>query len=280
MAKRNVIAQMGFNMQPLISIITVVFNGELLIADTLHSAINQSYKNIELVIIDGGSTDHTVNIANRFSANIGTLLSEKDNGIYDAMNKGIKAAKGEWVYFLNVGDSFFDSKVLSDIFVNVPAEIDLVYGKVQTVNEPTGINYINGKPVLLKDFYREYPICHQAAFFRKRTFDIIGLYDDSYKLVADSEWFVRFFKSGKGKALFVDRIVAYYDIQGASYYKRMLSQRELLRYSNQYFPFLIALSNRLLYPLIYIKVWVIRSFQHTSWFKQYREWKFKNRKAI
>ncbi|MES2561018.1 MAG: glycosyltransferase family 2 protein [Bacteroidota bacterium] len=267
-------------MQPLVSIVTVVYNGETLLADTLRSAISQSYPNIELVIIDGGSTDQTVLVARQFSEQTGTLISEKDKGIYDAMNKGIRAAKGEWIYFLNAGDSFYDKNVLADIFAYIPNDVDLVYGKVQTVNEPTGINYINGRPVTLKDFYCEYPICHQAAFFRANAFKAIGLYDDTYKLVADSEWFVRFFQSGTHKALFIDWIVAYYDIQGASYHKRMLSQRELLRYSNRYFPFTVALSNRLLYPLVYLKVWIIRSFQHTSLFKQYREWKFKNRKAV
>lgn len=266
--------------QPLISLVTVVYNGEALIADTLRSAISQSYSNIELIIVDGGSTDQTVKVAKQFSEHIGTLISEKDKGIYDAMNKGIMAAKGEWIYFLNAGDSFYDNGVLAEILSNVPPDIDLIYGKVQTVNEPTGINYINGRPVTLRDFYREYPICHQAAFFRKKAFDNIGLYNDTYKLVADSEWFVRFFQSGKYKALFIDRIVAYYDIQGASYHKRMLSQRELLRYSNQYFPFSVDLFNKVMYPLVYLKVWIIRSFQHTSWFKQYREWKFKNRKAV
>lgn len=265
-------------MQPLISLVTVVFNGEAVIKETLRSAVQQSYTNIELVIIDGGSSDATVVKAKEYSACIGTLISEKDKGIYDAMNKGIRAARGEWIYFLNAGDTFYDANVLNDIFRDVPVDVDLLYGKVQTVNEPTGINYINGRPVSLEDFYHEYPICHQAAFFRKRAFDTIGLYDDSYKLVADSEWFVRFF-SAKGKALFIDRIVAFYDIQGASYHKRMLSQQELLRYSNQYFPLRVALFNKVMYPLIYLKVWIIRSFQHTGWFKYYRGWKFRSRKA-
>lgn len=265
-------------MQPLISLVTVVYNGENLIGDTLRSAVQQSYSNIELVIIDGGSTDDTVLRAKEYAAHIGTLISEKDKGIYDAMNKGIRAAKGEWIYFLNAGDSFYDVDVLRDIFSNPSDDVDLLYGKVQTVNEPTGINYINGRAVSLKDFYHEYPICHQAAFFRKRSFDKIGLYNDTYKLVADSEWFVRFFLA-KGKARFIDRIIAFYDIQGASYHKRMLSQRELLRYSNQYFPTGIAFYNRVMYPLIYVKVWIIRSFQHTGWFKFYRKWKFRTRKT-
>lgn len=264
---------------PLISLITVVYNGETLLADTLRSGINQTYKNIELVIVDGGSTDQTVAIAKQFSSHIGTLISEKDKGIYDAMNKGIKAAKGEWVYFLNAGDSFYDHKVLEDIFSEDRSEFDVIYAKVQTINEPTGINYINGKPVTIKDFYHKYPICHQATFTRKSTFEAIGSYNDTYKIAADTEWFVRFFQSGRA-ALFIDRIVAYYDIQGASYHKRMLSQRELMRYSDQYFPFAIKWLNRILYPAIYLKVWIIRTFQHTAWFKKYRELKFARNKVV
>lgn len=264
--------------QPLISLITVVFNGEAFLEETLRSAVAQTYPNIELVIIDGGSSDNTLAIARQFQPRIGTLISEKDKGIYDAMNKGIKAAKGEWVYFLNAGDLFYNNEVLASVFNRELSQFDLIYGKVQTINEPTGINYINGQSVTLKDFYYQYPICHQAAFFRRTVFNQLGLYNDTYKLVADSEWFVRFFMGGKHLSLFIDEIVAYYDIQGASYHKRMLSQQELLRYSNQYFPFLVAITNRLMYPLIYAKVWVIRTFQHTSWFKKYRTYKFKNRK--
>jgi glycosyltransferase involved in cell wall biosynthesis len=256
-----------------------VYNGESVLEETLRSAVMQSYPLIELVIVDGGSTDNTVNIARKFTERTGTLISEKDKGIYDAMNKGIRAAKGEWIYFLNAGDSFYDNGVLQAVFHSIPNQVDLVYGKVQTVNEPTGINYINGKEVTFSDFYRGYPICHQAAFFRKRSFERIGLYNDSYKLVADSEWFVRFFRAN-GEAMFVDKIIAFYDIQGASYHKRMLSQRELLRYGNRYFPLPVAVSNILLYPVVYLKVWFIRTFQGTAWFKLYREWKFKNRKVV
>ena len=102
---------------PLISLITVCFNAEGLINDTLQSAINQTYKNIELVIIDGGSKDNTVAEVKKYETYIGTLISEPDKGIYDAMNKGIKAAKGEWFYFLNAGDAFYNDTVLEDVFL-------------------------------------------------------------------------------------------------------------------------------------------------------------------
>lgn len=261
--------------RPLVSIITVVFNGEAVIADTLRSAVSQTYANIELVIIDGGSTDRTVEIARQFQAHTGTLISERDKGIYDAMNKGIRAAKGEWLYFLNAGDAFYDTQVLEDIFTKHDiGRASLIYGKVQTCNEPTGINYITGSPTVLADFYSRYPICHQATFTRRAAFDEVGFYDLQYRLLGDTEWFVRFFTKAPGKALFIDRVIAFYDIQGASYHKRMQGYKEYLHFGRRHFPFTVSLKNSLLYPLIWMKVKLIRGLQQTAWFKAYRRMKF------
>ena len=114
---------------PLISLITVTFNAEQLLAQTWQSAMNQTYQNFELILVDGGSKDNTLQIAKQFKNKIGTLISEPDKGIYDAMNKGIKAAKGEWVYFLNAGDSFYNNEVLESIFENKNLEdFELIYG--------------------------------------------------------------------------------------------------------------------------------------------------------
>jgi len=147
------------NPKPLLSLITVCYNAEPLIAQTLQSAVDQTFQDFELVIIDGGSKDQTVSIAKKFQNHIGTLISEPDQGIYDAMNKGVKAAKGEWLYFLNAGDSFYNEQILADLFESQNYEgIDLIYCKVQTKNEPTGINYLNGKPVKYSDFFSHYPL--------------------------------------------------------------------------------------------------------------------------
>jgi glycosyltransferase involved in cell wall biosynthesis len=263
--------------QPLISLITVVFNGEALIAETLRSAVSQTYKNIELVIVDGASKDKTVEIAKQFQSHIGTLISEKDKGIYDAMNKGIAAAKGEWLYFLNAGDSFYDEKVLEDLFAkNDLTNFDLVYAKVQTKNEPSGIDYIAGEKITFKDFFSRYPICHQATFTRKAAFTKIGLYDIQYQLAADTEWFARFFKYQPGKALFIDRVVAFYDIQGTTYHKRMQGYQEYLHYGKKLFPFFVSLKNQTFYPFLWMKVKMIRMFQNAAWFKAYRKFKYKN----
>ncbi len=263
-----------------LSLITVCYNAGNLLQETLQSAINQTFQDFELVIIDGGSKDNTLLVANQFEAHIGTLISEKDKGIYDAMNKGVMAAKGEWVYFLNAGDSFYNTHVLDSIFSNEMLLLnDFIYAKVETKNEPTGINYINGKEVSLPMFYSHYPICHQGTFARKEVFQKIGNFNLSYPLVADSEWFVRLFKDATIKCKFVDQVVAYYDIQGATYHKRMQGYREYIKVGFVHFPFFVALLNYFLYPIIWLKVWVIRTFQHMAWFKKYREQKFKNKKA-
>jgi glycosyltransferase involved in cell wall biosynthesis len=265
---------------PLVSLITVCYNAGPLIANTLQSAILQTYKNIELVIVDGGSKDNTLDEVRKFSSHIGTLISEPDKGIYDAMNKGIKAAKGEWVYFLNAGDSFVDEHVLSDVFTTQNLTgIDLVYAKIQSINEPTGVNYIAGKKASYKDFYFTYPLCHQATFTRKTAFDVVGYYDINLKIMADNKWQMGFFKQQENKALFMDRIIAFYDIQGASYHKRMKGYREFLTYTKHLLPFHIHVANVVLYPVIWAKVKFIRTFQQTAWFKAYRALKFKGKTA-
>ncbi len=267
--------------KPLVSIITVCYHAEELISETLNSAVQQTYDNIELVIVDGASKDKTVEVAKRFQTHIGTLISEPDKGIYDAMNKGIKASKGEWVYFLNAGDSFFDEHVLEDIFTkNDLTKYDLVYAKVQTKNEPSGIDYVTGEKIIFQDFFSRYPICHQATFTRKTAFDKIGLYDIQYRLAADTEWFARFFKLFSDKALFIERVVAFYDIQGTTYHKRMEGYKEYLHFGKKHFPFFVSLKNQIFYPLLWMKVKMIRSFQNASWFKKYREQKFRKKRPI
>lgn len=261
-----------------VSLITVCYNAASLIEETLNSAINQTYKDFELVIIDGGSNDDTLSKIKPYELFIGTLITQKDKGIYDAMNKGIAAAKGEWLYFLNAGDAFYNNRVLENIFTNINLlKTDLIYAKVQTKNEPTGINYINGKPVTLPMFYSHYPICHQGTFAKKSVFSQIGNFKLQYPLVADSEWFIRLFKDPSLVTIFYDEVIAFYDIQGATYHKRMQGYREYIGVGFIHFPFYIALLNLFLYPAIWLKVWIIRTFQNTGIFKRYRAIKFRNK---
>lgn len=109
-----------------ITVITVVYNGIDYIEDTILSVINQDYSNIEYIIIDGKSDDGTMDIVEKYATKISYWVSESDNGIYDAMNKGIKVATGDWIIFMNCGDYFFSSDIITQVFSQMLIGIDVV----------------------------------------------------------------------------------------------------------------------------------------------------------
>jgi glycosyltransferase involved in cell wall biosynthesis len=127
---KHEMSDMSFNI-PLVSIITVVFNGEKYIEETIKSVISQKYHRVEYIIIDGGSTDETVNIIKKYKDHVDYWVSESDLGIYDAMNKGVSIARGDWVNFMNAGDYFYDNTTLFSIFKNKMSDTDLIYGDVE-----------------------------------------------------------------------------------------------------------------------------------------------------
>ena len=112
-----------------ITIITVVFNASEGIKKTLKSIFSQSYKNIEIIVIDGGSTDGTIDIISDYSQYIDYFISEQDYGIYDAMNKGIRVATGEWICFMNSGDIFYSKDTVSNIFLDLDQKKDIIIGE-------------------------------------------------------------------------------------------------------------------------------------------------------
>jgi glycosyltransferase involved in cell wall biosynthesis len=265
-------------MQPLVSIITVTFNAKKLIADTIESVLAQTWLNYELIVIDGASTDGTLEILRKYESHI-KLLSEPDKGIYDAMNKGISRAKGDWIYFLNAGDRFYDHKVLEDIFSReITGDIEMVYGKVRTMNYPGGIDITIGNEVRMKDFHYRVGLCHQAVFTRASAFTKIGNYNASrYRIIADQEWFVRFF--GKGlKGLYIDRIIAWYDAIGESSIHRMRSQREHMMMVNENFPGGVRLQNRIRDPFILTKIFLLKHLKDTILYHWYRKVFFSDQK--
>ncbi len=113
---------------PRVSVITVVYNGEAFLERTIQSVINQTYPAIEYIIIDGGSKDGTVAIIQKYQHNIAYWVSEPDRGLYDAMNKGLAVATGEYVLFLNAGDTFFDNHTLQNVFIHWQPNVDIFYG--------------------------------------------------------------------------------------------------------------------------------------------------------
>jgi len=119
--------------KPLITIITVVFNGEKYLEETIQSVINQTYDNVEYIIIDGASTDGTLDIIKKYAGQIDYWVSEPDAGIYYAMNKGIELASGEWINFMNAGDGFYIETTIKNIFMDNKRECDLFYGDCEVL---------------------------------------------------------------------------------------------------------------------------------------------------
>lgn len=204
-------------MIPKITVITVVFNASAFIEETILSVINQSYKNIEYIIIDGGSTDGTLNIIKKYNDKISYLVSEKDNGIYDAMNKGIRLAKGEWINFMNAGDSFADGETLD---VNIQAitkhsNIEVLYSDVN--------RFLNGKFIEKSILYHEnrysvrsasFAICHQACIYKRNLHEIYGEYLVSKDMVTADYLFLSLIP--KEKFYKVATPIANYDMAGVS----------------------------------------------------------------
>ena len=204
-----------------ISIITVVYNNEKTIKDAMQSVLGQSYRDIEYVIIDGGSRDNTVNFINEYKEKIGYFISEKDNGLYDAMNKGIKACTGDVIGILNSDDLYQDLDVIIDVmqqFNNDP-KLDILYGDLVYVkSDDTNKIVRNWKS---KGYYEQFfenanvpP--HPALFVKSKVYNESGLFDLQYKLAADYELMLRMFKKHKFNSKYLNRLIIKMRLGGAT----------------------------------------------------------------
>ncbi|OQX98189.1 MAG: glycosyl transferase [Bacteroidetes bacterium 4572_117] len=183
---------------PLISIITVVFNSEAYIEDTIKAVINQSYPNIEYIIIDGGSSDDTVGLIKKYNDYIDYWQSEPDNGLYYAMNKGMECATGDYYWFINSGDLPFDLSVLDNVFRNKKQFADIFYGETEIIDQKgasIGMRRHNTPEKLnWKTLLKGMKVSHQSIIVKK----IISLpYNVDYKLSADFDWVIKVLKNAK-----------------------------------------------------------------------------------
>ena len=179
--------------KPLVSIITVCFNSERTIEDTILSVINQTYPNIEYIIIDGGSTDNTLDIIKRYEKYITTWISEPDEGIYDAMNKGLSISNGTYVFFLNSDDLFYSRETINQIINKNTVSYDVIYGDVILCSEDLAfVSKQQNKKRTLRKILKK-TICHQAIFAKKKVFDKTGIFNTKYKIHADFDWQLKVF---------------------------------------------------------------------------------------
>ena len=181
---------------PIISVITVVRNGESHIEQTITSIVNQTYKHLEYIIIDGNSTDKTVEIIKKYDDKISYWVSEKDGGIYDAMNKGIQKATGSWLLFINADDFLLDNDTLSEVAPYLSQTDSLVaYGDVAIIYA-SGTEIVRGDEWHnLKDYFLNVRmnISHQGEFHAAKLFEN-RLYDTQFKIVADYDILLSYLK--------------------------------------------------------------------------------------
>lgn len=199
--------------KPLITVVTVVFNGEKFLEETILSVLNQTYDNVEYIIIDGGSTDGTVDIIKKYEHAIDYWVSEKDKGIYDAMNKGIDLATGGWINFMNGGDAFYEKTSIKKVFDKQNfSTVDIVYGNHQVVYQSGRKRY--AKAGLIKNFWKGSQFCHQASFVNT-PYHKVHKFNLYTKIVADFEFF---YKAWKSNAVFqfADVTVARFEAGGVS----------------------------------------------------------------
>ena len=203
------------------SIITVCFNEVETIERTIQSVLSQDYQDVEYLIIDGSSNDGTAELVEKYTGDGITLISEKDGGIFDAMNKALSLANGDILYFLNADDYFYDDNVLSfaaKCFENNQA-IEILSGKIMFFNTPLiNVKHYRRDNFLFKNKLELYknPNGQQCIFSRKLIFDKIGNFDLDYPLCADYEWLIRAINNNTN-IHFIDRYFSNVDYQGVSY---------------------------------------------------------------
>ncbi|HLY70454.1 MAG TPA: glycosyltransferase family 2 protein [Puia sp.] len=199
------------------SIIIPTYNSQKSILAALQSIVNQSCDDFEIVIVDGLSKDDTVSIVKSRKDDRIKVISERDNGIYDAMNKGINRAQGDWLYFLGSDDQLYNDTVLEDVKkIQEKSNINVIYGNVKIVGEASwakdGAVYdgaFDKKKLLKKN------ICHQAIFYRRNFIvDKIGYFNPNYKLCADWDFNLRCY--AKDNFLYIDKIIANFFSGGES----------------------------------------------------------------
>jgi len=226
-----------------VSVITVSLNAESFIEEAIKSVLDQTYPNIEYIIIDGGSTDKTLDIINRYRDRIGYFSSEPDNGLFHAMNKGLAVSLGEIIFFLNADDTFSDNKVVQDVLrvFNGNKDLDLIFGD-QIFNYGTKKKLKKQSFKITKKQLARMTLQHQTIFAKKALFKNTNGFSEEYRIVSDYDWILNIFLNLKCNYLYIDRAISVMSTEGLSWTTSF--EKERIRVMKNHFSFYEILSYR------------------------------------
>jgi glycosyltransferase involved in cell wall biosynthesis len=222
----------------LLSIITINYNNLAGLQKTMESVLGQTNQAFEYIVIDGGSTDGSKEYIQSKSQHLAYWVSEKDGGIYSAMNKGIGVANGEYLLFLNSGDWLYNTSITELVQPVLAEQYDFVTGKIINV-EPDGTQSVPHLPKKVEmSFFFFAILYHQSTFMKRDIFKLIGGYDEHYKISGDWEFYIRAIKYGYCNIKTVDTIISYFDCTGVSSDKNLKQSitKDRIDIFKKYFP--------------------------------------------
>ena len=215
-----------------LSIITINLNNYQGLEKTILSVINQTYADIEYILIDGGSTDGSVDLIRKYTNKIDYWFSEKDKGIFNAMNKGIAKATGKYLLFMNSGDCLVDNGVLEK-FASLQLDEDIVYGNLFFTGGSEITTWCPSAKLNF-NYFVEDSIPHQASFIKRKLFDLVGLYSEQLKICADWKFFIDAVVKFKCTYKKVELYISNFDVNGLSSNRKLLEEEKFIVISNEY----------------------------------------------
>lgn len=221
-----------------ISVITINYNNISGLENTFRSVFSQNPNNFEYIVIDGGSTDGSYDLILQHADKIDYFVSGEDNGIYHAMNKGIKVANGDFVIFMNSGDLFFDQHQIANIVKELKYDDDIVYGDVRLLNMATGYDTVQRHPAILSfQYFYNQTICHQACIIKKSLFDSVFYFNERLKIVSDWEFLIVSLFIHQVNYRKIEHVIAVFDCSGVSTnsQSKAIAKQERAIVMDQYF---------------------------------------------
>lgn len=229
---------LNYNMVCKLSVITINYNDKSGLEKTIKSVVDQTYSDFEYVVIDGNSSDGGKELLNLYKDKFAYCVSEPDTGIYNAMNKGIKAANGDYLIFMNSGDTFYDEKVLENVLPYLDGTKDFVYGNSYFFTDAEFIRIEKPPRNLNFDYFEKLGLNQQAVFIKRQLFFDTFLYNENYKISADWEFFIVNICLHNSAYKYIDLIICRYNIVGVSSFpenqKLFYAERQLT--FQKYFP--------------------------------------------